>query len=72
MPPVVLSNLAKLRTIADAHSLDQEEIAALTEYSIDSVRGWFCRTGSERYRPVPDRAMSLLRANLKDKKGVSI
>ena len=69
MPPVVLSNLAKLRTIADAHSLDQEEIAALTEYSIDSVRGWF---GSERYRPVPDRAMSLLRANLKDKKGVSI
>lgn len=65
-------NLGILKHLAEEHSLDYEEIAAFTEYSLDSVRSWYCKPDSDRYRPVPDRALSLLRANLKEKKSVRI
>lgn len=65
-----IDNFTALKRLSEEHTLSHEELVSFTEYSSDSVRAWFCKPGTERHRPVPDRALSLLRANLREKKGV--
>ena len=56
---------AELMDLAKEHQLNPEELATLTEYSRLSVDAWLMpdRT-SDRARPVPGRAVSLLKAKI--------
>ena len=56
---------AELMDLAKEHQLNPEELATLTEYSRSSVDAWLMpdRT-SDRARPVPGRAVSLLKAKI--------
>lgn len=55
----------ELLELAKEHRLSPEDLAEYTEYSISSVEAWLMpdRT-SARARPVPSRALSLLKAKL--------
>lgn len=56
---------AELLQIAQEHDLKPEELAALTEYSCSTVQAWLMPDrSSERARPVPGRAVSLLKAKI--------
>lgn len=47
------------------------EIAELTGYSIESVQGWSSKKESPRWRPIPPRAMEMVRLKLKMKEETS-
>lgn len=56
---------ADLMAIAEEHQLKPEEIASLTEYSRSTVDAWLMPDReSVRARPVPSRAISLMKAKI--------
>lgn len=58
------SNRQKLLDIVQEFQLSQTDIAMLTTYSLDSVKGWMASPESDRARSVPDRAIELLQLKL--------
>ena len=59
-----MDNLRFIKTVRDHRRLTNQEVAELTEYSLGSVQAWFARPGGKRNRPVPDRAVKILKLKL--------
>ena len=60
-----MDNRDKLLAIMKEFSLEQSQVADITGYSTDSVKGWTTpNRDSKRARPVPDRAIKILQLSL--------
>ncbi len=58
-------NLNFVSSVRRKHSMSYRELARLSEYSEEYVRSWFAANGSSKYRPVPDRAVTIIKLKLK-------
>jgi len=59
-------NFEYVRKLRHARGMSIKELAKLAEYSEDSVQQWFAPAGSDRYRTVPDRAITILKLKLRN------
>jgi hypothetical protein len=57
-------NLNYIRYVKDGHELTWKELSKLSGYSEEYVRAWFARPGSSKYRPVPDRAVTIVKLKI--------
>ena len=57
-------NLDYVKSQKLSRGLTHVNIAELTEYGADSVASWFASPASERFRGIPNRAVSLMKAKL--------
>ena len=64
----VKENFEFVRGLKQAQNLSFKQLTELTGYSDESVRAWFSDHGSSKYRPVPDRAVTILKLKLDNKK----
>lgn len=55
-----MTNNQKLKQIMRRRRLTQPGVAALTGYSLDTVKSWCSRKSSDRYRVMPSRALRSL------------
>lgn len=58
-------NLDFVTKVKDSHDMNYRELARLAEYSEEYVRSWFASQSSAKYRPVPDRAVKIIKLKLK-------
>ena len=61
------TNFAFVDRMRREYDLSYKELADLTAYSEESVRAWFADHDSSKFRPVPDRAVTILRLQLEGK-----
>lgn len=61
------TNFEFMRDLKESKDMSYRELARLVEYSEDYVRGWFASKSSAKYRPVPNRAVSIARLKLNRK-----
>lgn len=55
----------ELMSLIQLHGLSPSEVSTLTEYSMSSVEAWLMQDReSARARPVPERAISLMKLKL--------
>ena len=59
-----MNNLDYIRNLRSSRMLTNHEIAELSGYSLGSVKAWFSDKGSDRHRPVPDRAVTIIQLKL--------
>lgn len=59
-----VQRLAFIRYLRDTRGFTLEELATLSMYSPDTVKAWFS-DNPKRYRVCPERAVSLVLANLR-------
>lgn len=58
-------NLAFMADVKRRHDMSSREMARLTEYSEDYVRAWFAPRNGPKFRPVPDRAVTIVKLKQK-------
>jgi len=59
----VNENLRYMKEVRARYRLTHRELAALSEYGLDSVKGWFS-TSPGRKVNVPDRAVAIVKLKL--------
>jgi hypothetical protein len=57
-------NLNYIRSVKDGHNFTWKELSKLSEYSEEYVRAWFAKPNSSKYRPVPDRAVTIVKLKI--------
>ena len=63
------SNNVSLEKLIEEYGLTNDMVAAMTGYSVNSVKAWRARdVESAKYRPMQDRAMKLLEFEIKNRK----
>lgn len=63
----VETNFAFVDRMRREYDLTFKELADLCVYSEESVRAWFADHDSSKFRPVPDRAVTILKLQLEGK-----
>jgi len=62
-----LDNLEFVQEIRTRNAMTYKELSKLAEYSEEYVRAWFASEGSSKHRPVPDRAVTIIKLKLTSK-----
>ena len=57
-------NLDFLKQIKIENSYTYKQLSDLTEYSEEYVRSWFAKQDSTKFRPVPDRAITIVKLKM--------
>jgi uncharacterized protein YehS (DUF1456 family) len=52
-----MSNLTKLQTLMDFHSIGQMELADIVGYSYSGVSNWFRKENEASYQKLPNRSL---------------
>jgi len=57
-------NLEFVRQIRNENSLTYKQLSELSGYSEEYVRAWFAKEDSTKFRPVPDRAITIMKLKM--------
>ena len=72
MPPNAVTqeqfddNLSYMENVKRQNNFNHRQMATLTEYSEETVRSWFAKEDSSKFRRVPNRAVSIAKMKLSD------
>jgi len=58
------NNLDFVKQLKIENSYTYKQLSDLTEYSEEYVRAWFAKEDSTKYRPVPDRAITIAKLKM--------
>ncbi len=62
------NNAITLRELMRVYGVNSQKVADLLQVSIYSVRAWLIHSGSEKYRPMTDRNLKMLKLVLRGRK----
>lgn len=58
-------NNVELKKLIQSYGLTLDDVSAYTDYSLDMVKAWVSNADSARYRVMQDRALRLLKYEIK-------
>jgi DNA-binding transcriptional regulator YiaG len=61
-----VSNNDELKSIMERYGLTKEQISELTNSSVHTVTAWLSSSNAKKYRNMTDRAMKLLKFEIRD------
>ncbi len=64
-------NARTLRELMRVYGINSQKVADLLQVSIYSVRAWLIHDKSEKYRPMTDRNLKMLKLVLRGRKKVN-
>lgn len=57
-------NLDFVKQIREENQYTYKQLSELSGYSEEYVRSWFAKEDSTKYRPVPDRAVTIMKLKI--------